>query len=124
MTLLIAGMALALAVGIFVVHPILFRRWGLLGDALPGQLVDREARKRVALAALKEVEYDRAAGKLDEVDYRALRSRLEGEALAALRAAEGDTVSAGTGEPRHTCGFVNPGGSRFCSGCGVRLTTS
>jgi hypothetical protein len=119
MSLLLAALLLALLAGMWVIHPILFRRWGLLGDVLPGRLVDREVRKRVALAALKEAEYDHAAGKLDDADYQMIRSRLEGEALAALDAAEKEMRSGLAAQTRHSCGFVNPAGSRFCAGCGV-----
>jgi hypothetical protein len=51
------------------------------------------------------------------------------EALAAMRAAEavgyavaGDGGAGAAAAPdRHACGFLNPPGSRFCAGCGVRL---
>jgi len=118
MSLLIGAMALAVIVGAWVIHPMIFRRWGLLGDTTTSDVLDREARKRVALAALKDVEYDRAAGKLDETDYREIRGRLEAEALDAIRATQRidrERVLA------HVCGFANPAGSRFCAGCGVRL---
>lgn len=117
MTLLIAAGLIALLAAGWVVHPILFRRWGLLGDAVSADIVDRESRKRVALAALKDVEYDHAAGKLDETDYREVRDRLELEALHAVRAAESPHDS----HSRHQCGFVNPPASRFCAGCGLRI---
>ncbi|MDR0788270.1 MAG: zinc ribbon domain-containing protein [Gemmatimonadota bacterium] len=120
MNLLIGGMALALAVTAWVIHPMIFRRWGLLGDGSTADAVDREARRRVALAALKDVEYDRAAGKLDEQDYREIRGRLEAEALRAVRAADADSGSAR--RKSHTCGFANPSDSRFCAGCGQPLT--
>ena len=117
MTLLIAAGLLALLAAGWVVYPILFRRWGLLGDAVSADIVDRESRKRVALAALKDVEYDHAAGKLDEADYRDVRGRLELEALTAVRAADATHDS----PSKHQCGFVNPPASRFCAGCGHRL---
>lgn len=119
MTLLVIAVVVAILAAGAVVYPIVYGRSGLVGDVIPGTVVDRETRKRVALAALKEVEYDRAAGKLDDDDYRSMRSQLEMEALSALEAAE--TVSAETGTVTHACGFVNPGGSRFCAGCGKAL---
>ena len=87
MNLLIAGVLLAVTVAVWVAHPILFRRWGMTSDPVPSATLEREARKRVALAALKDVEYDYAAGKLDAADYEEMRSRLEVEALEALREA-------------------------------------
>jgi hypothetical protein len=118
MSLLVLALALALLAGGWVVHPLLFRRWRLIGDAIPAARLDRDARRRVALAALKDVEYDRAAGKLDDADYLEIRGRLEIEALEALRAAEQDAPPAAG---IHACGFSNPAGSQFCAGCGQRL---
>lgn len=119
MTLLISAVVLALLATAWVVHPMIFRRYGALGDVVTADVLDRETRKRVALAALKDVEYDRAAGKLDEDDYREVRGRLEAEALTAVRAVGRDLALA---PAIHSCGFENPGGSRFCAGCGQSLT--
>src|SRR5690606_4270986 len=112
---------IAVAAAGWVIHPILFRRWSLVDDTVSSQAFDSEARKRVALAALKDAEYDRAAGKLDEADYAHIRSRLEREALEALQAADSATSPPPPAPLTHGCGFLNPGGSRFCSGCGQRL---
>jgi hypothetical protein len=51
-------------------------RWGV---------TDAEARKRAALAALMDLEEERAVGKLSEVDFLALRAEYEAEAIAALK---------------------------------------
>lgn len=121
MTLLLLSVLMALAAGAWVIQPLLARRAAVLADVAPGAVLDAEARKRVALASLKEVEYDYAAGKLDEADYREMRDRLSVEALRALRAAEAVRVPVAAKPVRHACGFVNPGGSRFCAGCGAPL---
>ena len=113
-----------LATAAFVIVPLILRRLALLDDPIPGGVLDAEARRRVALTSLKEVEYDRAAGKLDDEDYLHLRTQLEREALAAIEAAERmqqGAVVADDFRVTHACGFVNPAGSRFCSGCGRRL---
>jgi hypothetical protein len=44
-----------------------------------------ETPKGVALAALKEIEFDRETGKLSEEDYELLKARYTAAALAALR---------------------------------------
>jgi hypothetical protein len=44
--------------------------------------------KGIALAALREIEFDRATGKLSDDDYAQLKSRYTAEALAVLRAEE------------------------------------
>ncbi|MBW3571017.1 MAG: hypothetical protein KY467_07915 [Gemmatimonadetes bacterium] len=129
MTLLLLSLLLALLAAGYVVRPLVDRRDALLVDVAPGAVLDAEARRRVALASLKELEYDYLGGKLDDTDYRAQKERLSVEALAAMRAAEavGDPAAVGdagreaAGPDRHACGFLNPPLSRFCAGCGARL---
>jgi hypothetical protein len=105
----------------WVILPLVLRRWASMSDAVPIAVVEGEARRREALTALKEAEYDHAAGKLDADDYGELRSQLEVEALAALRAAPPSVSSSVSSGSMHSCGFTNPAGSRFCAGCGKRL---
>lgn len=124
MTLLIASVLLGVLAAAWVIVPIVSRRLALLGDPIAGGVLDAEARKRVALNSLKEVEYDRIGGKLDDADYQRLRAQLEREAMLALEAVEHAHTADDTGEDfeiTHSCGFVNPPGSRFCSGCGRKL---
>ncbi len=121
MSLLLAAVGLALLAAAYVVYPLIFNRWGLLGDISAADVVDREARKRVALAALTDVEYDKAAGKLDDDDYRAMRGQLEAEALDAVRAAGAPAAAGIEVAATHTCGFENRVGSRYCAGCGKQL---
>jgi hypothetical protein len=124
MTLLAFSVLLSVLAAVFVVRPLIARRDALLVDLAPGAVLDAEARRRVALVALKELEYDYLGGKLDEPDYRAQKERLSMEALAAMRAAEALGIESGravAGPDRHACGFLNPPLSRFCAGCGARL---
>lgn len=125
MTLLVFSLLLALLSAAFVVRPLAARREALLVDLAPGAVLDAEARRRVALVSLKELEYDYLGGKLDEADYRAQKERLSVEALAAMRAAEAVGIESGraaaAAPDRHACGFLNPPLSRFCAGCGARL---
>jgi hypothetical protein len=127
-TLLAFSLLLALLAAAFVIRPVIARRDALLVDLAPGALLDAEARRRVALTSLKELDYDYLGGKLDEADYRSQKERLSIEALAAMRAAEAVGYASGAedgspaaGPDRHACGFLNPPLSRFCAGCGVRL---
>ena len=75
--------------------------------------------------------------KLDEKDYREVKRQLSAEALAAMSALEEegsrDTLETEIAEMRQglraglvceTCGFRNPGGSRFCGACGTALEPS
>ena len=142
MELFVGAALVAAAVVFFLVQPVVKGLHASL-DRAEGELTDTEARKRVALLALRDVEYDFLAGKLDEEDYRALKSELTAEALAALEADEAARGDGEAGGPSHTdleaeiarvraglrggtlcgeCGLDNPEGSRFCSACGQPLT--
>ncbi len=96
-----------------------------------------DTRSGVALAALKEIEFDRETGKLSDGDYEFLKQKYTVEALAALRAdadttpadleaqvaarvvtlQAGGTVSAECG----VCGAHAGPGARFCPACGTSL---
>jgi hypothetical protein len=52
-----------------------------------------ETPKGIALSALREIEFDRATGKLSDEDYAELKTKYTAEALAVLRA-EGDDSAA------------------------------
>lgn len=136
---LIGAVLLVVAVVAWVLMPVTKGQHASL-DRDRDELTDAEARRRVALLALRDVEYDFHTGKLDENDYRALRSELSAEALAALQALEDEStgarravdaeleaeiaaVRAGleAGTTCASCGHVNPQGSRFCASCGGAL---
>jgi Double zinc ribbon len=55
-----------------------------------------ETPKGIALAALKEIEFDRETGKLSDSDYQSLKSKYTAEALAAMRH-EPEPTGAGRG---------------------------
>ncbi len=138
MTLFIGASLVALAVVLFILQPVVKGLHASL-DRVEDELTDTEARKRVALLALRDVEYDFLAEKLDEQDYRSLKAELTAEALAALKAderarggvepadddleAEIASIRAGLtdGVVCHVCGFSNEAGSRFCSACGAAV---
>jgi hypothetical protein len=84
-------------------------------------------RRDLALAALKEIEFDRATGKLSDADYGRLRERYTAEAVAALRATDAPSTT-GSDEDAverliaQTREMVR--GKRFCSECGSMLEGS
>jgi hypothetical protein len=139
MSLFVGAALVAAAVVLFILHPVVKGLHASL-EREEGELSESEARKRVALLALRDVEYDFLAGKLDEEDYRSLKSRLTAEALAALEADEAAQAAPGgggddpleaeiadirarlrSGHVCRSCGFANEAGARFCSSCGARL---
>lgn len=80
----IAAALVALAVIALIAGPLL--RGGAaapIGVDEPEEL--EETPKGIALAALKEIEFDRATGKLSDADYGELKARYTAEALAVLR---------------------------------------
>jgi Double zinc ribbon len=106
-----------------------------------------ETPKGVALAALKEIEFDRETGKLSDADYEFLKTKYTSQALEALRAEKsamevGDveamiaarvrslrsaatsapsTSTPGTARACPTCGPRPETDALFCSTCGARL---
>ena len=142
MTLYLGVALITAAVLIFILQPVVKGLHASL-EREDDELTETEARKRVALLSLRDVEYDFLAGKLDEQDYRALKGELTAEALAALEADEAARAStSGPADPDieeeiarirqglksgvlcTDCGFANEQGSRFCSACGHRLAGS
>ncbi len=135
---LLAGVGLALLVVAWILHPL------VTGRSAPmhrddDELTDVQHRKRIALLALRDVEYDHHAGKLDEADYLAMKRKISAEALSALDEEE-RALSPGSPESldveaeiralRATlregavcqeCGNPNAAGSRFCGACGAAL---
>lgn len=143
---LFVGVLLALATVAYILHPI------LTGVSAPmerddEELTDAQHRKRMALLALRDVEYDYHAGKLDDTDYRSMKKEMASEALAALdaeaaeqraRAGKGTEADAATrasleaeiaavrealreGAVCPACAHPNARGSRFCESCGAAL---
>jgi hypothetical protein len=93
----------------------------------PAEPIDPEETPRgIALAALKEIDFDRETGKLSEADYQFLKAKYTGLALEALRAEESrpaapaEALSPGPLDCP-TCGPRPEPDAIFCSTCGLRL---
>ena len=93
--------------------------------------------RAVALRALREIEFDRATGKLSDADYESLQTKYTSEALAALRAEDEGRGTGSKVAPAHTrpsspvpppvCpthGLRPEPDAVFCSDCGRRLGTA
>ena len=91
-----------------------------------------ETPKGIALAALKEIEFDRETGKLSDADYEALKAKYTASALEALRQEEWEAETLREPVPaerqpagRATCPQCGPRpepDALFCSHCGRPLT--
>jgi hypothetical protein len=142
---LIGGILLAAGAVYFVLQPIL-RPGSSGGEERDAGSVDEGddpdddfSPRAVALRALKEIEFDRATGKLSDADYDNLKTKYTTEALAALRADAtgsgmrdaGSVSGAGSHPasriPHPTCPTHGPrpeSDAAFCSECGRRLATA
>ena len=119
-------------------------------DTVPADVYEppdpSETRQGLAVAALREIEFDRATGKLSDSDYKDLYSRYSAEAIEAMRiddaiassavapaddvieamvAAEVETLqTAAEGSTKPTCPTCGPrpeADAVFCSQCGTLL---
>jgi hypothetical protein len=82
---LVVGTVLAVGALAFVLYPIFF---GVTKQRAPMVVTPRFSEGESAVAALREIEFDRATGKLSETDYAELKARYTKEAIAAMRRAE------------------------------------
>lgn len=129
---ILGGLILVAVVVFFLMQPMIQGEAALMTRDFE-ETTEAESRRRVALIALRDAEYDYHTGKLDHADYGTLKAQLAGEALLAIRAVEGvdddhlehevALVRAGLrdGTACASCGHRNPEGSRFCAGCGGSL---
>lgn len=98
---MLAGLLVALAALAVVLEPLL--RPGSAPGVTPAgpdesdlvDVRDMDSPKVQALIALREIDFDRATGKLSDEDYATLKTKYEAAALAAIRAEE---AVAGAGE--------------------------
>ena len=139
MSVVVGAVLLVVAVILFILQPMLSGRRASLHREMD-EPTEAESRRRFALLALRDVEYDHATGKLDEVDYRVLRRELAAEALTALERVNSEAAAERSGAPSEledeiarlrsglrsgttcaACGSGNDEGSSFCAYCGVPL---
>ena len=127
---LIVGTVLAVGALAFVLYPVFFTPTQPVRSVVPGvRQTDREA----AVAALREIEFDRATGKLSDTDYAELKGRYTEQAIVAMRAessatpASDDEIEAAIRAFRSgssscpTCGPRPEPDAVFCSNCGRYL---
>jgi hypothetical protein len=130
------GIGTLLAVGAlaYVLYPIFFTQ-PLAAAPSHGSPSPGTSTGDLAVAALREIEFDRATGKLSDADYTQLKERYTREALARMRQeAAGSAVASPEDEieaairayraQRPVCGVCGPrpeSDAAFCSECGRYL---
>jgi hypothetical protein len=131
---LIAGTVLAVGALAFVLFPLFFT----VRDPARRHVERRDAEDS-AILALREIEFDRATGKLSESDYAELKSTYSARALRELRVqGAGGTAAAALAEPLDaiearvrafrlthrecaSCGLRPEPDAIYCSTCGAYL---
>ena len=94
MTALLIGAALAVAALLYVLFPL----FDVVAPARPRGRTGATAAPESAIDALREIEFDRATGKLSDDDYAALKAEYTRTALVEMRARQPITASGVTGE--------------------------
>ena len=99
-----------------------------------------EREKALVLRTIKELEFDRAMGKMSAADFDEMANRLRARAISLMKALEAPVpdyrarveedlasrVSAAAAQASAgacACGTANDADARFCKGCGTRLRT-
>jgi len=142
MTALLIGAALAVAALVYVLFPL----FDAVAPARPGLTSRPDAPPENAIDALREIEFDRATGKLSDDDYSSLKAEYTRTALVEMRArqpVDAVPVAAGPNESAEaasvdaaeaavlryravrrsceTCGPRPEPDPLFCSSCGKYL---
>ena len=110
MTPLIIGTLLAIGALCYVLWPLL-----VPSAAHAGAAMSRVVTPDYAVDALRELEFDRATGKISDDDYASLKTRYTNKALTVMRA--GDRLVC------DKCGPRPEPDAAFCSNCGAPLAT-
>jgi len=122
MLALVIGTLLAVGALAYVLYP-------LLVGPVPVRRVatvpkrDAKVAEQEAVVALREIEFDRATGKLSDADYDELKARYTARALEAMRAAD---LARGAAGPAVTDDAIEAAVSayrermRSCPSCGTR----
>ncbi len=131
MALFLVELTLLVLTLLFIAYP-LFKRGSAVvsGQTLTeSDYSDLLYRKEAAYTALIDLEFDYKTGKIDDNDYKTMKTGMESEALDILKRVDdcekgrsSRTVpEAGKKHFCHNCGLQAEGDHRFCAECGTRL---
>lgn len=131
--LVISGAVMAAGIVGWTIHQALLGFAGT-GPMIESAVGDRQRdviarEKALVLRSIKELEFDRATGKVGEADFRDMNARLRARAVSLMETLEsGPTRAEPSGAaPRATarmcagCRTANDADAKFCKQCGHRL---
>ena len=138
---ILIGLVVATLAVLVVLDPILRPARAPAPSPLEPEDDPKEQKKELALAALKEIEFDRATGKLSDGDYQTMLARYTKEAVEALREVDrplarapaaggnghgGTAAGAGDDPVERLIAEARKAnkGKRFCTNCGAVLEGS
>ena len=113
---LLVGTGLAFGALAFVLHPLFFEPRRAPRRAAPPSDTPSES----AIVALREIEFDRATGKLSEPDYAELRATYAARALIELRATEEAPTQPAEIDPLEARVRAYRAARKECGSCGLR----
>ena len=113
---LILGTVMSLVVLGYVIAPLVVGVPKQPPRPAPAPLVRAD---ELSIAALREIEFDRATGKLSDADYAVLRERYAAEALAAMRSA-GATPQPSVEDLAEVAVRAYRSAHPTCGKCGIR----
>lgn len=130
---LIAGTLLAVGALAFVLYPLFFAVRPRVSSRVA--LADPRAADDSAIVALREIEFDKATGKLSESDYQELQQLYAARALREMRRVGGTNAIEASADPIEarvrafrsthreclTCGLRPEADAIYCSNCGAFL---
>jgi hypothetical protein len=112
---LILGTLLSIGVLAYVLAPVVI---GVKRRSVQPAIPRADRSDDLALVALREIEFDRATGKLSDADYAALREQYGSQALAAMR--EGGKVTSVVDDPAEAAVRAYRAAHAICGKCGLR----
>jgi hypothetical protein len=116
---LILGTLLSIGVLAYVLAPVVI---GVKRAPAPATVPRVDRKDDLAIAALREIEFDRATGKLSDADYATLRERYASEALAAMRASGSENAGVAD-DPAEAAIRAYRSAHPTCGKCGIRPET-
>lgn len=139
MLALVIGTLLAVAALAYVLYPLLFDAPARSARSSPHSVrLVPAGGDEDAVAALREIEFDRATGKLSDADYTDLKTRYTARALEAMRTESGTSATEGASGGNDAaeaavlairrrirscqrCGPCPEADAVYCSNCGAYL---